>query len=205
MTFKFRVSLWHCVGAACLLVSVWAGDAAAQSWVSGSQHSDAQPKARSASSKDSADPSSRTGAQEVYQGWVSRVIDGDTLWVKPLAGGPYRKLRLDGLDAPESCQRGGLASRAALAARVLKRVVTVRVRAFDDYGRALAQVQHNGGDVGAALVLEGHAWSYRWRSNPGLYTAEEAHARASQKGVFAEADALPPWTFRRRNGPCRWK
>lgn len=144
----------------------------------------------------------RSDAGEVYLGRVSRVVDGDTLWVKPLAGGRVRKLRLDGLDAPESCQRGGAAAREALASRVMNRVVTVRVRAFDDYGRALARVLHSGEDVGAILVREGHAWSYRWRNSLGPYPVEEAQARLARKGIFADDTAEEPRAFRRRNGPC---
>lgn len=147
-------------------------------------------------------PVPRSAAGDVYLGRVSRVIDGDTLWVQPLAGGFVRKLRLDGLDAPESCQRGGPASREALAARLMNQVVTVRVRAFDDYGRALARVQHTGEDVGAVLVREGHAWTYRWHNSLGLYPVEEARARLARKGIFADDDAEEPRTFRKRNGPC---
>jgi micrococcal nuclease len=139
---------------------------------------------------------------EVFEARVSRVFDGDTLWVKPLAGGRVRKLRLDGLDAPEICQAGGTASREALASRVLKQVVTVRVRGFDVYDRALVRIEHRGHDVGAAMVLDGHAWTYRWQNDPGLYAAEEALARGARKGVFAEANAETPSAFRRRYGPC---
>jgi endonuclease YncB( thermonuclease family) len=142
------------------------------------------------------------GTAEVFDARVSRVVDGDTLWVKPLGGGRFRKLRLDGLDAPEICQAGGTASREALASRVLKQVVTVRVRGFDVYDRALVQVEHRGVDVGAALVLDGHAWTYRWQNDPGLYPAEEERARGARKGVFADANAEAPWAFRRRYGPC---
>lgn len=46
-------------------------------------------------------------APRVYEARVTRVSDGDTIWVQPLSGGRYRKLRLDGLDAPEICQLGG--------------------------------------------------------------------------------------------------
>ena len=67
----------------------------------------------------------------MYPARVTRVFDGDTLWVKPVAGGRYRKLRIDGIDAPEICQRGGAASRDALAARVLNQVVEVSVRYED--------------------------------------------------------------------------
>lgn len=137
-----------------------------------------------------------------YEARVTRVFDGDTLWVKPLAGGRYRKLRLDGLDAPEICQEGGAASRDALAARVLDQVVMVHVRSRDDYGRALVRLSHGGVDVGGLLVSQGHAWSYRWRHSEGAYAAQEALARAERRGLFAKADAEVPRAFRQRHGPC---
>ena len=139
---------------------------------------------------------------EVYSARVSRVFDGDTVWVKPLAGGPYRKLRLEGIDAPEICQSGGAASRDALAQRVLNQVVEVRVRAQDDYGRGVARLNHQGDDVAAWLVASGHAWSYRWRRSPGPFADEEAMARQSKRGVFKDAAAELPRDFRQRHGPC---
>ena len=138
----------------------------------------------------------------VYEARVTRVFDGDTLWVQPLDGGRYRKLRLDGLDAPEICQSGGEASRDALAARVLRQVVTVRERSRDDYGRALVRLQHEGDDVGAFMVLQGQAWSYRWRHSEGPFAQEERLARTQKKGVFAAPSPEPPRDFRRRHGPC---
>lgn len=139
---------------------------------------------------------------EVYSARVSRVFDGDTVWVKPLAGGPYRKLRLEGIDAPEICQSGGEASRDALAQRVLNQVVEVRVRAQDDYGRGVARLNHQGDDVAAWLVASGHAWSYRWRRSPGPFAEEEDLARARKRGVFKDAAAELPRDFRQRHGPC---
>jgi endonuclease YncB( thermonuclease family) len=138
-----------------------------------------------------------------YTARVTRVFDGDTLWVEPLAGGRYRKLRLDGVDAPEICQTRGSAARDALASHALDKVVTVRVRAWDAYGRALARVSTGGQDVGAVLVQGGHAWSSRWRSSPGPYAAEEARARAERKGVFGvDGPEETARDFRRRHGPC---
>jgi micrococcal nuclease len=139
---------------------------------------------------------------EVYSARVSRVFDGDTVWVKPLAGGPYRKLRLEGIDAPEICQSGGEASRDVLARRVLNQVVEVRVRAQDDYGRGIARIVHQGDDVAAWLVSSGHAWSYRWRRSLGPFAEEETVARARRRGVFKEAEPELPRDFRQRHGPC---
>ncbi len=139
---------------------------------------------------------------KAYEARVTRVFDGDTLWVQPLPDGRYRKLRLDGIDAPEICQPGGTASRDALAGRVLQQVVTVHERARDDYGRALVRLSHAGEDVGAVLVRQGQAWSYRWRHRDGPYADEEAQARGQKKGLFAAAAPENPRDFRRRHGPC---
>lgn len=138
----------------------------------------------------------------VYEARVTRVFDGDTLWVKPLSGGTYRKLRLDGLDAPEICQPGGAASRDALAAHVLRQVVTVHERQRDGYGRALVRLSFADHDVGGRLVREGHAWSYGWRYSEGPYAEEEQQARSARRGVFGDRNAELPREFRRRHGPC---
>ena len=146
-----------------------------------------------------------TAAQaEVYMARVTYVTDGDTLWVQPDDGSPTRKLRLQGIDAPEMCQTGGDAARAALRALVLAQRVQVRVRYHDDYGRGLAQIQLGSNDVAATLVRAGHAWSYRWRSKPGPYAAEEALARQARLGLFATGQPEQPRDFRKRHGPCVW-
>jgi endonuclease YncB( thermonuclease family) len=139
---------------------------------------------------------------EAYAARVSRVFDGDTIWVKPLAGGRYRKLRLDGIDAPEICQPGGTLARDALADRVLDQEVQVRVRSHDDYGRGLARISHQGEDVGGWLVARGVAWSYRWGRSPGPYAKQEAASRQAGLGVVADPTAELPRDFRRRHGPC---
>lgn len=164
----------------------------------------AQPGAPAESASSTATPPSaaRPPGSSTFTARVTRVFDGDTLWVRPLTGGRYRKLRLDGMDAPEMCQDGGSAARDALASRVLDRVVTVHVRAHDIYDRGLAQVNMGGEDVAAALVRNGHAWSSRWRQNLGPYAAEEALARTERRGVFETEEAENPRDFRRRHGPC---
>jgi endonuclease YncB( thermonuclease family) len=141
-------------------------------------------------------------AAKLFTGVVTHVSDGDTLWVLPDSGGAPRKLRLDGIDAPEICQEGGSASRRALEQAALHRQVQVQVRRRDDFDRELARVFIDGRDLGAQLVGEGQAWSYRWRRSAGPYAAEEAQARLARRGLFVDARAEPPRDFRRRNGPC---
>lgn len=141
-------------------------------------------------------------AAERFDGKVSFVFDGDTLWVQPARGGTPRKLRLDGIDAPEICQAGGQASRDALAQRALHRQVEVVIRREDDYGRGLARIRVDGQDLGASMVDAGHAWSYRWRRHPGPYATEETAARRARRGLFMASAPEIPRDFRKRHGPC---
>ncbi len=142
-------------------------------------------------------------ATKDFTATVTYVSDGDTLWVRADPGAPARKLRLDGIDAPEICQPGGEAARALLAQRVLKRRVTVSIRRLDVYGRALARLRLAGEDVGASMVRSGQAWSYRWHRDSGPYAAEERLARQSRAGLFAAPHPELPRDFRRRHGPCQ--
>lgn len=135
-------------------------------------------------------------------GRASYVSDGDTLWVRPTDGGRPMKLRLHGLDAPETCQAGGAEARAALKGIVDKQPLQVETFGKDVYGRTLARISIDHHDLGARLVQEGHAWSDAFRDDPGPYAAEEAAARRARRGLFAQAKPERPRDFRRNHGPC---
>lgn len=140
--------------------------------------------------------------QSSWQGAVTYVSDGDTLWVQPAHGGMPRKIRIDGIDAPEVCQRHGDEAREVLARHVLGQTVLVSARRQDDYGRWLARLSLHGQDVGRWLVLRGHAWSYRYRRSGGPYAAEEAQARSHRQGLWQQVRPMPPRVFRQRHGSC---
>lgn len=140
-----------------------------------------------------------------WHGTVTAVVDGDTVRVRPLAGGKPVSVRIDGIDAPEICQPGGKASRLALRARVLRHEVRVLAYAHDDYGRVIARLEIGQQDIGRWLVSQGHAWSYRHRSSDGPYAAEQAHAQGARLGLFSAGASGPlvyPGDFRRQNGSC---
>ena len=142
------------------------------------------------------------GLTETFSGKVTHVSDGDTLWVRPADGRAPRKLRLQGLDAPEICQAGGAASRAALSRMVAGKAVLVTVKYQDTYGRGLARILVNDRDVGATLVRSGHAWSSRWHRSLGPYAVQENQAKAARSGLFADPAAELPRDFRKRVGTC---
>ncbi len=138
-----------------------------------------------------------------FSGTVTKVADGDTLWVRPADGGKPQRLRIKGVDAPERCQPWGPEASRALQAKLMGQTVQVNAPGRDDYKRLLANVSHQGQDVGAWLVQNGHAWSYRFKRDPGPYVREETAARNQRTGLFAQAQAERPRDFRKRHGPCK--
>lgn len=147
-------------------------------------------------------PASRTSLPARWQGVVTHVSDGDSLWVRPADGGAPRRIRIHGIDAPEACQAHGQQARAALERQVKGREVQLQVLRVDDYGRPLARLASGGEDVARAMVRQGHAWSYRYRRHLGPYATEEAEARHAGRGLFAAGQPERPYDFRRRHGPC---
>ena len=137
-----------------------------------------------------------------WQGVVTHVSDGDTVWVQPLHGGEAYKVRLQGIDAPEICQPWGSQARAALHAVLQGQVVEVQGHARDSYGRLLAQLSRQGQDVGAWMVGQGYAWSYSYQHHAGVYDALQAMAQSQRIGLFVDARALQPRWFRKRFGSC---
>lgn len=133
---------------------------------------------------------------------VTHVTDGDTLWVRPATGGKPVKLRIDGMDAPEICQAGGHAARAALAGRVANRVVRVTIRRKDDYGRAVGSIHLADEDIAGWMVSHGHAWAYGYGRESGPYLPLQEKAMKEGRGLHADPQALPPRLFRRQHGPC---
>ena len=136
---------------------------------------------------------------------VTRVSDGDTLWMRPLGGDDRRrpiKLRLLGIDAPERCQAWGEQAQVALSNKVLNKEVRLQTRGRDDHERVLGNVWLGEEDVSAWMVDQGHAWSYRFRRSAGPYASQEENARQNKRGLFADEQAVEPRQFRKNHGPC---
>ena len=128
-----------------------------------------------------------------------RVIDADTLHV---AG---QKVRLQGIDAPESAQscRGadgrsylcGDQATRALRERIGGRAVTCTIEGRDRYNRALGNCSMaDGTDLNGWLVRQGYALAYRRYST--RYVPQEDQARSARAGIWA-GEFVPPWDWRR--------
>lgn len=139
----------------------------------------------------------------LWEGWVSWVLDGDTLTFLPQGQTSSVRVRLDGIDAPESCQTGGEAARDALLALVHRRAVQIKVWREDTYGRWVGTVYRDGRDMNEAMVRQGWAWAYSFRVGKGPYAQAQHQAQAEHLGIFGQGDApMAPPVFRRFYGSC---
>jgi endonuclease YncB( thermonuclease family) len=136
-------------------------------------------------------------------GTVTRVVDGDTLWLKSASETASVVVRIEGIDAPESCQPGGAEATAWLTDLVLNRTVTVKTSAHDEFGRTVGKVFDGGRDIGDRMVRDGQAWSLRYKFDRGPYMAEERMALALKRGLHAAGGAIEPRAFRKQHGECK--
>ena len=142
-------------------------------------------------------------AAETWTGWVSWVMDGDTVLLVREGQHEPVKLRLDGIDAPETCQPGGAQSRDAMIRLALRKQVQVFDLGHDSYGRQLGRLSVDGVDLGAEMVRSGMAWAYRFQTGKGPYARLQRQAQTQKKGLFAAPDAaMSPPVFRKFHGAC---
>ena len=136
------------------------------------------------------------------QGRVVAVADGDTVTVLDTQRVQHR-VRLQGIDAPESRQAFGQRSRQYLAAMVHNQEVVVRVDKIDRFGRVVGVIYLDGQDVNLRMVEAGMAWHYKQyqrEQTPAqrrAYAAAEEAARRDRLGLWADTNPVAPWDFRR--------
>lgn len=133
---------------------------------------------------------------------VVGITDGDTLKAKCGEPGHYEQIsvRLAAIDAPESRQPFGAASRQNLAALCFQQYAKITQRTLDRYGRTVADVSCRGEDAGAAQVASGMAWVYERYAHPttdARLFALQAKAQTARAGLWVDADPVPPWSWRK--------
>jgi micrococcal nuclease len=119
---------------------------------------------------------------QTFTAKVVSITDGDTISV--LRNDRAQRVRLNGIDCPESRQPFGTKAKQFTADLAFGTVVTIRTVDVDRYGRIVADViLANGRNLNHELVKAGMAWWYR------RYTARLRFSRHSswQRGGLAEA------------------
>lgn len=130
---------------------------------------------------------------------VVNIVDADTVW----AG--TKKIRLSGIDAPETDQvcldvagkswDCGLEARNQLQAYVRQQVWTCQLTGRDRYKRYLGGCTVSGEDISRWLVRNG--WALAFRKYSTAYVADEKFAQQSKLGLWSGA-FIAPWDWRHR-------
>lgn len=140
---------------------------------------------------------------ETITGHVVGIADGDTITVLDSTKTQH-KIRLAGIDAPESKQPFGQASKKHLSDMVFNKDVTLDCGKTDKYRRLICVVMIDGKDANLAQVVNGYSWWYRKYQKEQTsqqradYEAAEASAKAGRIGLWSEAEPIPPWEWRHR-------
>lgn len=136
-----------------------------------------------------------------WSGVVSYIPDGDTIHVT-LNNATTIKVRLYGIDCPESAQPGGFEATQFVRAKAYNAVVEGETVDVDRYGRQVALVSIDGKNLNGEIVEAGYAWVYTRYCTMAVckkFDASEAAARVAGRGLWAEPDPTPPWEWRKRN------
>lgn len=136
-------------------------------------------------------------------GHVVSISDGDTITLLDSTQAQH-KIRLSGIDAPEKKQPFGQRSKQSLSDLIFNQRVTVEWNKRDRYGRIVGKVVlPSGTDANIQQIKRGMAWHYKQyaREQPSedrvTYAEAERGAREARVGLWQDAQAVPPWEFRR--------
>ena len=140
---------------------------------------------------------------EELVGKVIKVSDGDTVTVLD-SNNQKHKIRLKGIDAPETQQAFGDTSTQSLAELVYDKEVLVTWDKKDKYYRILGKVIVDGKDANYIQLKKGLAWYYKQYEkdlsddDKQRYSEAEVLARNYGAGLWADSSSIPPWEFRHK-------
>jgi endonuclease YncB( thermonuclease family) len=136
-------------------------------------------------------------------GRVIKVSDGDTITVLD-SNNQKHKIRLKGIDAPESQQVYGDISTQSLSELVYDKEVLINWDKKDKYYRILGKVIVDGRDANYEQLKKGLAWYYKQYEkdlsddDKKRYLEAEEWARNYSEGLWVDSKSIPPWEFRHK-------
>ena len=140
---------------------------------------------------------------EILHGRVVGISDGDTVTVLDDSN-TQTKIRLMGIDAPEKKQPFGNKSKESLSVLIFNKQVVVEFNKKDRYGRTIGKITVDGIDANLQQIRAGLAWHYKQYEKEqsvedrALYAQAEEQARGERRGLWLDAEPIPPWSWRRQ-------
>jgi len=130
---------------------------------------------------------------------VIRVADGDSVSVT--LGRETVRIRLWGIDAPESDQPWGEEATERATEALLGERVEFIWHDTDRYGRRVCEIiLPDGENFNETLVREGLAWWYRYFAPEADHLREaQLEAMEARRGIWKDPGPVAPWDWRRRD------
>ncbi|CAM0879690.1 unnamed protein product [Alopecurus aequalis] len=112
------------------------------------------------------------------------------------------RIRLSGIDAPESAMPYGKEAKEALLKMVEGKCLTVYVYDTDRYGRSVGDLHVGNVFVQEQMLKKGFAWHYADYDKRPELAKWQSQAQAARKGLWAAKKPQEPWEYRKnkRNG-----
>jgi micrococcal nuclease len=140
-------------------------------------------------------------APTLSHAWLGKVVhvaDGDTITV--LRDGMKVKVRLYGIDTPETKQWYGQNAKTFTSSQVMGKTVDVQEIDVDRYKRVVGIVSAGNLALNRHLVKYGYAWvdhAYCKKPFCSEWAKTEEVARKAKRGLWKNPEAIPPWEYRR--------
>ena len=132
-----------------------------------------------------------------FTGKVIKITDGDTIVVLT-NDNEQIKIRLEGIDCPESSQDFGTRAKQATSDLCYGKQVKIIKSGEDKYGRTLGFVIVGDVNVNKELLRLGMAWHYKYFNKDDELAKLEQEARKNNIGLWSQPNPVAPWDFRRK-------
>ena len=148
-------------------------------------------------------------AEKIF-GDVIEVTSGDKLTLLD-TGHTMHKVRLIGIDAPETTQPYSKQSRDELFKQVYGRKVVVILTKYDHPGFLIGKVLVNKKDINLQQIKHGMAWTSRHYQKElslheqKIYIDSQSRAKAWKIGLWRDNCPIEPWVFRQKCCPKQAK
>lgn len=137
-------------------------------------------------------------SSQTYHAKVVGVHDGDTVYVLDSLNVNH-KIRIAGIDAPESNQDFGTQAKKFVSDHIFKKIVTIKVNTHDLYGREVSWLYYENKNLSEELLKNGFAWHYAKYDQQKYLQDLEDEARKNKIGLWSLPNPVPPSEFRKQN------
>lgn len=138
-------------------------------------------------------------AVPLVTGKVIKIVDGDTYDIL-LDDSTTKRIRMDGIDAPERGMPFYKVSKDYLGSLCFGKMVRIEQTDIDQYGRTVAKTYIPGtSELGLQMIEAGFAWHFKRYSSNRILADAETVARDSKAGLWSDAMPVAPWDWRRKS------